>query len=65
MKNKFRASLKYFRLSLLFAFVVFLILFFTMGLAFIGIVLLSHFGVLSGTEFNRIPLMAFFVWPVS
>lgn len=59
MKNKFRASLKYFRLSLLFAFVVFLILFFTMGLAFIGFELLSHFGVLSGTEFKRIPLMAF------
>ena len=55
--HKLKASLKYLRLSLFFAFVVFLILLCTMGLVFFGIQLLAHGGVLDAAEFRRVPLL--------
>lgn len=57
--NKFKASFKYLRLSLLFAFVVFLILLCTMGLVYLGIQLLAHGGVLDAVELRKVPLFAF------
>lgn len=57
--NKLKKSFKYFRLSLLFAFVVFLILVCTMVLVILGALLLAHFDVLNSSNFQRIPLFAF------
>lgn len=57
--HKFKASFKYLRLSLLFAFAVFLILLCTMGLIFFGIQLLAHGGVLDAVELRKVPLFAF------
>lgn len=57
--NKFKASFKYLRLSLLFAFVVFLILLCTMGLVYLGVQLLAHGGVLDAVELRKVPLFAF------
>ena len=56
--HKLKASFKYLRLSLLFAFVVFLILLCTMGLVFFGIQLLAHGGLLDAAEFRKVPLFA-------
>ena len=57
--HKLKVSFKYLRLSLIFAFVVFLILLCTMGLIFFGIQLLAHGGVLDAAEFRKVPLLAF------
>lgn len=57
--RRFKASFKYLRLSLLFAFVVFLILLCTMGFVFFGIQVLAHGGVLDPAEFKKVPLVAF------
>lgn len=57
--SKLKTSLKYLRLSLLFAFSVFLIFLFTMGIAFAGTQLLIHFGILNQSDFERVPLFGF------
>lgn len=57
--NRLKTSLKYFRLTLIFAFVVFMILFFTMSLAFLGAHLLAYFGFIEGGNFDRYPLFIF------
>lgn len=59
--SKLKASWKYFRLTLIFAFVVFTIMFFTMGLAFFGTHLLAHFGFIESGDFERFPLFLFSV----
>ena len=57
--SKLRAYWKYFRLSFIFAFVVFTIMFFTMGLTFLGTHLLAHFGFIKSGDFQRFPLFIF------
>lgn len=57
--SKWKSSLKYFRLTLFFAFVVFLILIVTMSLAFLGVHLLTYMGFVGGDSFDRFPLFAF------
>lgn len=59
--DKWKASWKYLRLTFVFAFVVFTILFFTMGLAFLGTQLLVRFGWIQGGDFNKFPLFIFSV----
>lgn len=57
--SKLKASWKYFRLTLIFAFVVFTIMFFTMSLTFFGTHLLANFGFIEGGDFQRFPLFIF------
>lgn len=54
--NKLKSSLKYFRLTLIFAFVVFLIMITTMFLTFCGTFLLAHFGKIDGGNIEQFPL---------
>lgn len=57
--TKLKASLKYFRLSLFFALVVFTIIFFTMFLIFTGAHLLAYFHFVDKAHVNHFPLFAF------
>lgn len=57
--NKLKASLKRFRLTLFFAFVVFLIIFTTMLLVFFGAHLLAHLGCIEGGDVEKFPLFLF------
>lgn len=57
--NKLKASLKYFRLTLIFASVVFLIMVTTMFLTFCGTFLLAHFGKIDGGNIEQFPLFSF------
>lgn len=57
--NKLKSSLKYFRLTLIFAFVVFLIMVTTMFLTFCGTFLLAHFGKIDGGNIEQFPLFSF------
>lgn len=60
MKN-FDKTLRRFKLSLIFAFIVFMILLLTMSLAFFGTHLLGNLGYIEGGEFMRFPLFMFSV----
>lgn len=53
------SKMKYFRMTFVFAFVVFIIMCATMVLTFCGANLLAHFGIIEGGRFDRFPLMAF------
>lgn len=57
--TKLKASLKYFRLSLFFALIVFTIIFFTMFLIFTGAHLLAYFQLVDKAHVNHFPLFAF------
>lgn len=57
--NRLRAFLKKFRLTLLFALVVFIIMLTTMALVFFGIHLLVYFGFVPGDRIERLPLFLF------
>lgn len=57
--NKWKASLKYIRLTLVFAFVVFLIMLVTMFLTYCGTFLLAHIGIIHGENWGRFPLFPF------
>lgn len=57
--NKLKASLKYFRLSLIFAFIVFFIMLITMLLVFLGTYLLAHFGKIDGNSLEKFPFFTF------
>lgn len=57
--TKLKASLKYFRLSLFFALIVFIIMFFTMFFIFTGAHLLAHFQIMDRTHVNHFPLFGF------
>lgn len=57
--SKLKSSLKYFRLTLIFTFVVFLIMLATMLLTFFGTFLLSSVGILEGGGMERVPLFIF------
>lgn len=57
--NKLKSFLKYFRLTLIFAFVVFFIMLTTLLLTFCGIFILAHFDVIDGGNINIFPLFTF------
>lgn len=57
--HKIKSSIKYFRLTLIFAFVVFIIMFFTMFLVFSGTHFLSSLGIVEVGDFEHFPLFAF------
>ena len=57
--SKLKSSLKYFRLTLFFAFVVFMIMLATMCLVFLGTHLLVHIGLIEGENFRKFPLSLF------
>lgn len=57
--DKLKASLRYFRLSLLFAFVVFLNLCLTNIVVLVATLLFAHFGILDGADLDHVPLFAF------
>lgn len=57
--NRWKASLKYFRLTLVFALIVFLIMLAAMLLTLGGTSLLTHIGVISGENQGRFPLLSF------
>lgn len=57
--NKFRSSIKYFKLSLIFALCVFLIMSLTLFLSFSGTILLARMGVIGDMDFRRFHLPAF------
>ena len=57
--SKLKASLKYFRLTLVFAFVAFLIMLSTMLLTYCGASLLTGLGLLEGGGMARVPLFIF------
>lgn len=57
--RRLKASLKHFRLTLFFAFVVFLIIFATMLLVFFGTHLLAHLGCIEGGDVEKFPLFLF------
>jgi len=57
--HRLRAYIKYLRLSLLFAFSVFLILVAAMVLVYIGAYALSRLGLLDASEYGKVPLFAF------
>lgn len=57
--NKWKTSLKYFRLTLVFALIVFLIMLAAMLLTLGGTSLLTHIGVISGENQGRFPLLSF------
>lgn len=57
--NKLKSSLKYFRLTLFFAFVVFMIMFVTMGIVFFGTHLLAHIGFIEVSDLKKFPLFLF------
>lgn len=57
--SKLKASLKHFRLTLFFAFVVFLIIFTTMLLVFLGAHLLTYIGYIEGGDIEKFPLFLF------
>ena len=59
MNKKWRSSLKYFRLTLTFALIVFLIILVTMSLIFFGTIALTKLGLLEAGRFERLPLFAF------
>lgn len=57
--NKLKSSLKYFRLSLIFAFIVFSIMLITMLLIFLGTFFLAHFGKINGNDLAKFPFFTF------
>ena len=57
--GKLKSSLKYFRLTLFFAFVVFMIMLATMCLVFFGTHLLAHIGFIKGGDVEKFPLFLF------
>lgn len=57
--NRWKASLKYFRLTLVFALIVFLIMLAAMLLTLGGTSLLTHIGVISEENQGRFPLLSF------
>lgn len=57
--NSFKKALQRFRLTLLFALIVFIIMFVTVALVFFGTHLLIHFGIVSETKFDKLPLLLF------
>lgn len=57
--SRLRAFLKKFRLTLLFALVVFIIMLTSMALVFFGIHLLVYFGFVPGDRIERLPLFLF------
>ena len=59
MNKKWRSSLKYFRLTLAFALIVFLIILVTMPLIFFGTIALTKLGLVEAGRFERFPLFAF------
>lgn len=59
MNKKWRSSLKYFRLTLAFALIVFLIILVTMSLIFFGTIALTKLGLVEAGRFERFPLFAF------
>lgn len=62
--NKLKESLKYFRLTLFFAFVVFMIMFATMSLLFFGTHLLIYLGFMELDRIKSFPLVAFCIMSV-
>lgn len=62
--NRFKSSLKYFRLTLFFAFIVFIIMFATMCLVFFGAHFLSKVGFIEGGDVERFPLLLFCIFSV-
>lgn len=59
MNKKWRSSLKYFRLTLTFALVVFVIIFVTMTLICFGAITLTKLGWLEAGRFERFPMFSF------
>ncbi len=59
MNKKWRSSLKYFRLTLAFALIVFLIILVTMSLIFFGTIALMKLNLVEAGRFERFPLFAF------
>lgn len=57
--NKLKSSLKHFRLTLIFAFIVFIIMLATMCLVFLGTHLLAHIGLIEGGDIEKFPLFLF------
>lgn len=57
--NKWKTSLKYIRLTLVFAFVVFLIMLVTMFLTYCGALLFAHMGFIHDENWRRFPLFPF------
>lgn len=57
--NKFKSSMEYFKLSLIFALCVFLIILATLFLSFSGTILLVNAGVIDKADFRRFPLLTF------
>lgn len=57
--NKPKSYLKKFRLTLLFALVVFIIMLFTMVLLFLAIHLMIHFGLVPSEKIDKLPLFLF------
>lgn len=57
--SKLKSPSKYFRLTLIFAFVVFLIMLTTMLLTYCGAFLLSDLGILEGGDIAHAPLFLF------
>ena len=57
--NRLKEHCQRFKLALIFAFIVFFILFNTMLLVFIGMVILHHFGFVPNNEKARMPLFCF------
>lgn len=51
--------LKYFRLTFIFALIIFAIMFFTMSLTFFGTHMLAELGLIGGDELKRFPLFIF------
>lgn len=62
--SKLKDSLKYFRLTLFFALVVFMIMFATMSLIFLGTHLLVYLGFLGPENIKGFPLVAFCIMSV-
>lgn len=59
--NKWKTSLKYIRLTLVFAFVVFLIMLVTMFLTYCGALLFAHMGFIHDENWRRFHYFRF-VW---
>ena len=59
MNKKWHSSLKYFRLTLTFALVVFMIILVTMALIFFGTMALTKLGLVEAGSFARFPLVVF------
>lgn len=57
--NKIKKTFRRFKLSLIFALIVFIILFFTMSLTFFGTHLLRNMGYIRGGDFEHFPLFMF------